>query len=83
MATRYLDSIYGEDEMTDAWNKYTDFVRLKKEKEQSVTEFIAEFEGKYIKAKESGCELSDTVLAFNLLKACKLTDTDENLYSQQ
>ena len=71
----YLDKIYGEDEMADAWNKYKDFVRLQKSKEQSITEFIAAFEGSYIKAKESGCEFSDIVLAFNLLESCNLSET--------
>ena len=36
-----------------------------------------EFEKLYKKAKESGCEVSDTVLAFSLLEACKLSVTDE------
>ena len=72
-----MDSIYGEDDMTDAWNKYKEFIRLKKGKDQSILVFIAAFEGKYIKAKESGCEFSDTALAFNLLEACILSDTDE------
>ena len=35
------------------------------------------FEGSYIKAKESGCEFSDIVLAFNLLESCNLSETDE------
>ena len=73
----YLDSIFEKDDMADAWNKYKDFIRLKKKKDESITEFIATFEGKYIKAKEIGCEFSDTVLAFNLLEACNMSDTDE------
>ena len=73
----YLDSIYGEDDMVDAWSKYKKFVKLKKSESQPINEFIAEFERSYLKAKESGCEFSDTVLAFNLLEACHLSDTDE------
>ena len=52
----YLDGIYGEDEMTDAWTKYKEFIRLKKEAAQPVSEFIAEFDKAHKKAKESGCE---------------------------
>ena len=63
--------------MTEAWTKYKKFVRLVKSSEQSVTEFVSEFENEYKKAKECGCEFSDTVLAFSLLEACKLTDEDE------
>ena len=73
----YLDTIYAEDDMMEAWKKYKEFVRLKKEKDQPINEFIAVFDGKYMKAKESGSDFSDTVLAFNLLEACELTDTDE------
>ena len=73
----YLDTIYAEDEMADAWFKYKRFVKLRKTEEQPVNEFIAEFEKMYAKAKESGCEFSDTVLAFNLLEACNLSEMDE------
>ena len=68
----YLDTIYAEDEMRDAWAKYKKFVQLKKTVDQPVTVFIAEFEKAYIKAKECGCDFSDVILAFNLLEACKL-----------
>ena len=73
----YLDSIYGVDDMTDALTKYKKFTRLKKKSDQSISEFIAEYERTHIEAKESGCEFSDTVLAFNLLESCRLSDTDE------
>ena len=74
---KYLDGIYAEDDMTTAWTSYKRFVRLVKTEEQQVTEFIAEFEKEYKKAKECGCVFSDTVLAFSLLEACKLSDVDE------
>ena len=73
----YLDSIYKEDEMTNMWTKYKKFVRLKKGDEQPVNEFIAEFETAYKEAKDNGCEVSDTVLALNLLESCCLSETDE------
>ena len=73
----YLDGIYEEDEMTNMWSKYKKFVRLKKEDDKPITEFIAEFETAYKEAKDNGCEVSDTVLALNLLESCRLSDTDE------
>ena len=73
----YLDSIYAEDDMVDAWTKYKKFVQLRKSDGQPIVEFIAEFERAYMKAKESGCEFSDTILAFNLLEACNLAEIDE------
>ena len=73
----YLDGIYGEDDMMEAWKKYKDFVRLKKGKDEPINEFIAVFESQYMKAKQSGSDFSDIVLAFNLLEACMLSETDE------
>ena len=69
----YLDSIYEEDEMTNMWVKYKKFVRLKKPDDQTITEFIAEFEAAYKEAKQNGCEVSDTVLALNLLESSPLS----------
>ena len=73
----YMDTIYKEDEMTEAWTKYKQFIRLKKELNQPVTEFIAEFDKAHTKAQQSGCEFSDIVLGFNLLESCNLNETDE------
>ena len=73
----YMDTIYAEDEMTTAWTKYKEFIRLKKDVNQPVIEFIAEFDKKHKKAKETGCEFSDIVLGFNLLESCDLSETDE------
>ena len=74
---KYLDSVFAEDDMTEAWTKYKKFIAVKRGKEQPVSEFIAEFEQEYSKAKACGCEFSDTVLAFSLLEACKLSEIDE------
>ena len=41
----YLDGIYGEDDMTEAFNSYQNFIRLKKTSNQTIAEFIAVFEG--------------------------------------
>ena len=73
----YLDEIYGEDEMSDALSKYKDFTRLTKKRDQPVTEFIAEYDKAHTRARESGSEFSDIVLAFNLLESCQLSETDE------
>ena len=73
----YLDSIYEMDEMTNMWSKYKKFVRLKKADDQPIKEFNAEFETAYKEAKDNGCEVSDTVLALNLLESCNLSDTEE------
>ena len=73
----YLDSIYSEDPMSEAWAKYKRFTQLTRHPNQSVTEFIAEFDKGHAKAKESGCEFSDLVLGFKLLESCNLSETEE------
>ena len=60
----YLDSIYQEDEMSDAWTKYKNFQKVSPK--QDIPNFIAELEKEYLLAKQSGCEFSDTILATNL-----------------
>jgi hypothetical protein len=74
---KYLDGIYAEDELTDVWMKYKEFVGLEKKDEQPISEFIAEYEKAHKRAKDSGCDFSDIVLGLNLLDACKLNETDE------
>ena len=73
----FSDSIYAVDEMADALNKYKEFTRLVKKKSHSISEFIAEYDKAHSRAKEGGSEFSDTVLAFNLLESCHLSETDE------
>ncbi len=76
---KFLDSIYAEDELSLAWFKYKQFTGLKKLEDQLITEFIAEFDRSYSKAKESGCVFSDIVLAFKLLESCQLSETGHGL----
>ena len=73
----FLDTIYAQDEMSEAWSMYKQFTQLKKKHDQPITEFIAEFDKAHSKAKESGCDFSDTVLGFTLLESCELGGTDE------
>ena len=73
----FLDTIYAEDVMAEAWRKYKQFRHVKKNHDQPINEFIAEFDKAHAKAKESGCEFSDIVLGFSLLESCELSETDE------
>ena len=73
----FFDTIYAQDEMSEAWSMYKLFTQLKKKQDQPITEFIAEFDQAQSKAKESGCEFSDTVLGFSLLESCELDAIDE------
>ena len=40
----YLDSVYKEDDMSDTWTKYKNFQKMTRKTDQSIPDFIAEFE---------------------------------------
>ena len=74
---KFLDTIYQEDDMADAWTKYKNFQKISRAGNVLINDFIAEFEKEYLLAKAAGCEYSDTLLAFRLLEATNLTDMDQ------
>ena len=76
---KFLDTIYTKDTMADAWDKFCAFTSLVKKPEQSMEIFIAEWENCYHKARKVGCDYSDMILAFKLLKDCKLNEMDTKL----
>ena len=65
--------------MADAWDKFSDFASLTKKPDQHMEIFIAGWENSYHKAKKVGCEYSDMILAFKLLKDAKLNDIETKL----
>ena len=73
----FLDTIYKEDEMAEAWTRYKNFQKVVRTGDIQVNYFIADFEKEYMLAKTAGCDYSDTLLAFRLLEATKLNEMDE------
>ena len=63
--------------MADAWRKYKNFQNVSRTTNTAINDFIAEFEKEYLLAKSAGCDYSDTLLAFRLLEATNLSETDE------
>ena len=74
---KFLDGIYLQDEMSEAWMKYKSFQKVERGKNQEVLAFISDFDREYNLAKAAGCVYSDTILAFRLLEAAKLSENDE------
>ena len=73
----YLDGIYLEDEMADAWEKYKLFEDFQyTDKTVGITDFIAQWNTKQKIAKSAGCEYSDSILAFKLLEKSNLEESD-------
>ena len=75
----FLDEIYTKDDMADAWDKFCDFSYFYKKSEQSMSEFIANWDNCYHKLKSANCEYSDVILAFKLLQASKLNEIETKL----
>ena len=65
--------------MADAWDKFSEFSSFTKKPEQPWQCSIAEWENCYHKAKKVGCDYSDLILAFKLLKDAKLNDMEIKL----
>ena len=75
----FLDTIYSKDDMADAWDKFSEFSNFVKASDQSMSEFIAEWENYYHRMKNVECEYSDLILAFKLLQASQLNEIDTKL----
>ena len=75
----FLDTIYTKDHMADAWEKFCEFSNFHKKPDQTMFEFIAEWENCYFKMKNAECEYSDLILAFKLLSDSKLNEIDTKL----
>ena len=76
---KFLDEIYTLDDMSDAWDKFSEFTSFTKKPDQHMDIFIAEWENSYHKAKKVGCDYSDIILAFKLLKDAKLSEIETKL----
>ena len=74
---KFLDTIYQQDEMSDAWVKYKNFQKIARGPKQDISDFILDFDKEYMLAKTAGCVYSDLILAFRLLEASNLSESDE------
>ena len=75
----FLETIYDEDELADTYEKYVDFKKKKRRKDEPIHTFIADWENIYHKCKNAECALPDIVLCFELLQAAQLEETETQL----
>ena len=68
----FMDSIFLEDDMADAWDKFSEFTAFQRKPDQPMAIFIAEWENSYYKAKKVGCDYSDMILAFKVAERYKI-----------
>ena len=75
----FLSTIYGDDDISDAYRKYVAFKTRQRSPNEQMNEFVAEWETLYYKCKNSGCELPDILLCFELLEAAQLDERETQL----
>ena len=75
----FLETVYGEDDMAEAYDRYVEFKNKKRKNGESIQTFTSDWESLYQKCENVGCELPDMVLCFELLQAAQLEATEAQL----
>lgn len=70
--TDFMDTIFKKDELSEAYEVYTEFDRFRRSKVNSMEDYVTEFEKLYHKSKKFKMELPQPVLAFKLLECSEL-----------
>ena len=76
---KFLDEIYGKDDMADAWDRFKEFSSCVRKKDQCISEFIADWDNHYHRLRKVNCEYTDTVLGFKLLEDARLEEVETKL----
>ena len=69
-----LDRVFLQDKNWKCFNAYLEFENLRKSDDQTVDEFLSDFDLKHYKLKECGVTLPDAVVACRLVKSCNLNE---------
>ena len=75
----FMDKIFKKDELSEAYEAYTEFDRFRRSKVSSMEDYVTEFEKLYNKTKKFHMELPQPVLAFKLLECSELEMKDRQL----
>ena len=73
-----LDDAFLKEPERRKFMAYQDFEECVRKDDMSICDFMREFDTKYFKMKVKQMELPDEVLAFRLVKNCKLTDVQRD-----
>lgn len=74
-----MDKIFKKDELSEAYEAYTEFDPFRRSKVSSMEDYVTEFEKLYNKTKKFHMELPQPVLAFKLLECSELEMKDRQL----
>ena len=75
----FLDQELGKNAIDDVIEKWEEFDNCRKSENQSLEDFISEFETKYNRIKASGTVIPEEVLAFMLMKRAELSQVEKML----
>ena len=75
----FLDGELGKNAVDDIIEKWDEFENCRKKENQTLEDFLSDFEMKYNRVKSSGTNLPEEVLAFMLMKRAGLTQLEKML----
>jgi hypothetical protein len=75
----FLDKKLGKDDLSDSWEKFSDFEEFERKNQVSTKEYIDTFDLKYSKLNKMKLTLPSPILAFKLLKSSNISKTERML----
>ena len=75
----YFDKQFGRDDMSVAYEKYMEFERYKRRDDQTVNEYILEFEQKYNACIKKGSKYPSEIIAMKLIDNCNLSSIEQKI----
>ena len=74
-----VDNFYGFDHNKSAVDCFNKFMSIERKDDQSITEFLLEFDTLYNKNKKNGNILADYLLAYLFIEACNMTQITKRI----
>ena len=74
-----LDEVYLVEKSRRQFSAFQELYKFKRDSEQSIGDFVNEFDRKYFRFTQEDMKLPDAVMAFMLLVSCNLPDTEFQL----
>ena len=76
---KFLETVYGKDDLCDTLEKYKDFRDFKKTDGMSMQEYITSFIQKHSKVAKKGLKFPNEILAFELIRNANISKDEEKL----
>lgn len=73
----FLDKHLEKDDLVDSLEKFEEFEDFERGDDQTINDFIAEFDSKYRKIEKKNMKLPHEILAFKLLRKAKITKEEK------